>query len=263
MPALRLLRAGAAVSRPVSSEAPIRVEGLCKRFRDRQRGTFDAVSDLSFSCERGEIFGLLGPNGAGKTTALRLLATVLTPSAGRALVGGFDTRRQPKRVRAHIGFLSSDTGLYDRFTARETLRFFGRINRLGRRETDVRIAELSDWLGMADFLDRRVSGYSSGMRQKLSIARSLMHAPEVLIFDEPTAGLDVATARGVLDFVQSFRRRGGTVVLSTHVMRVAETACDRIGIIHAGRLRALGTLAELRTAHGRHDLEDIFFEVTG
>jgi len=260
MPALRLLGATPAVTGPAPSEAAVRAEGLGKRFRDRRRGAFDAVADLSFSCARGEIFGLLGPNGAGKTTALRLLATLLAPSAGRAWVHGHDTRGDPEGARAHIGFLSSDTGLYDRFTARETLRFFGRINRLGRRKSDGRIAELSDWLGMDDFLDRHVAGYSSGMRQKLSIARSLMHAPEVLVFDEPTAGLDVATARGVLDFVQDFRARGGSVILSAHVMRVAERACDRIGIIHKGRLRALGTLGELQTTYGHDDLEDVFFE---
>jgi sodium transport system ATP-binding protein len=235
---------------------------LIKVFRTRRRD-IRAVDGLSFSCQKGEIFGLLGPNGAGKTTTLRMLATILTPTFGRATVLGFDTCLAPGQVREHIGFLATETGLYDRFTARETLRFFGRINRIPEREIEQRTEEIFAMLDLSPLADRRVGTFSTGEKQKLSLARSIIHNPPVLIFDEPTFGLDVMAARTVVETIALFRDQGRTVLLSTHVMPVAEKLCDRIGILYGGQLLALGTLAELKDRFSSDDLEEIFFAAVG
>jgi len=240
------------------SEVMVEARRLCKVFPTR-KGPVQAVDDLSFSCEKGEIFGLLGPNGAGKTTALRMLATILTPTSGEAVVAGFDTRREPERVRERIGFLATETGLYDRFTARETLRFFGRINKISEEEIRRRSSEIFERLDLVRLADRRVGTFSTGERQKLSLARSILHDPPVLILDEPTFGLDVMAARAVVDTVRAFRDEGRTILFSTHIMDLASKLCDRIGILHRSRLRALGTLAELKARFGKDDLEEVFF----
>ncbi len=231
---------------------------LVKVFPSR-RGEVRAVDGVSFSCERGEIFGLLGPNGAGKTTTLRMLATILTPTSGSAAVAGFDVRAQPDEVRKNIGFLATETGLYDRFTARETLRFFGRINRLSDQEIERRSNELFEMLELTGLADRRVGTFSTGERQKLSLARALIHDPPVLILDEPTFGLDVMAARAVVDAIRMFKEQGRTIILSTHIMRIAEKLCGRIGILYRGRLHALGTLDELKARFSAPDLEEAFF----
>ncbi|UCF10936.1 MAG: ABC transporter ATP-binding protein [Candidatus Bipolaricaulota bacterium] len=235
---------------------------LGKRFRSRT-GDVHAVDGVSFSVRPGEIFGLLGPNGAGKTTTLRMLATILTPSSGSASVVGHDIRTAPAKVRAVIGFVATETGLYDRFTARETLRFFGRIVRLPEAELERRANEAFELLQMAPIVDRRVGTFSTGEKQKLSLARSIIHDPPVLILDEPTYGLDVMAARAVTDTVRLLREQGRTILLSTHIMRVAEKLCDRIGILHRGRLLSVGTLAELEGRYGSRDLEEIFFAAVG
>ena len=240
------------------SEVMVEARRLCKVFPTR-KGPVQAVDDLSFSCEKGEIFGLLGPNGAGKTTALRMLATILTPTSGEAVVAGFDARREPERVRERIGFLATETGLYDRFTARETLRFFGRINKISEEEIRRRSSEIFERLDLVHLADRRVGTFSTGERQKLSLARSILHDPPVLILDEPTFGLDVMAARAVVDTVRAFRDEGRTILFSTHIMDLASKLCDRIGILHRSRLRALGTLAELKARFGKDDLEEVFF----
>ncbi len=244
------------------SEILVAADGLTKTFTSR-RGTIDAVVDVSFECPAGQIFGVLGPNGAGKTTTLRMLATILTPTAGTATIAGFDVRTQPGEVRERIGFLATETGLYDRFTARETLRFFGRINNLSPEEIRVRSDEIFETLDMAALADRRVGTFSTGEKQKLSLARSILHDPPVLILDEPTFGLDVMAARTVVETIGLFREQGRTILLSTHIMRVAEKLCDRIGILYRGRLRALGTLEELAARFGGEDLEEVFFAAVG
>jgi len=244
------------------SETMIEARGLTKFFRTRREKVL-AVDRLSFSCQKGEIFGLLGPNGAGKTTTLRMLATILTPNAGSAAVAGFDTRTAPGRVRSNIGFLATETGLYERHTAWETLNFFGRINKLSAEEIKNRAEKILDMLGLSSLADRRVGTLSTGERQKLSVARSLIHDPPVLIFDEPTYGLDVMAARTVIDTVRLFRQQGRTILLSTHIMRVAEKLCDRIGILYRGRLHALGTIPQLREQFGQEDLEEVFFTAVG
>ncbi len=244
------------------SEILVAAKGLTKRFNSR-RGAIDAAVDVSFECPAGQIFGLLGPNGAGKTTTLRMLATILTPTEGTAAIAGFDVRTQPGEVRERIGFLATETGLYDRFTARETLRFFGRINNLTSEEIRSRSDEIFAMLDMSELADRRVGTFSTGEKQKLSLARSILHDPPVLILDEPTFGLDVMAARTVVETIGLFREQGRTIILSTHIMRVAEKLCDRIGILYRGRLHALGTLEELTDRFGGEDLEEIFFSAVG
>lgn len=236
---------------------------LTKLFRVKRRGEIRAVDDVSFACEPGRIYGLLGANGAGKTTTLRMLATLLAPSHGSATVAGFDVAKEPSKVRARVGFLAASTALYGRLTARETIAYFGRLNGMDDARIAVRTAQLAEELGMGDFLDRRADTFSTGMKQKTSIARTLVHDPEVLILDEPTLGLDVMAARGIVRFVRECRARGKTVIYSTHIMSEVEKLCDRVGIIHGGRLLAEGTLDELRERHGERDLEEIFVKVAG
>jgi len=240
------------------SDVLVSAAGLTKVFRTRKR-TVTAVDGVSFECSAGEIFGLLGPNGAGKTTTLRMLATILTPTSGTASIAGYDVGTQPGKVREQIGFLATETGLYDRFTARETLRFFGRITGLSDEEIRRRSDDIFDTLDMRSLADRRVGTFSTGEKQKLSLARSILHDPPVLILDEPTFGLDVMSARTVVETVRLFREQGRTILLSTHIMRIAEKLCDRIGILFKGRLHALGTLQELTDQYGGADLEEAFF----
>jgi sodium transport system ATP-binding protein len=234
---------------------------LTKLFHDKKRGEVRAVDSVSFSCQPGQVFGLLGVNGAGKTTCLRILGTILQPSAGTASVGGFDVLREPERVRANIGFLSTATALYARLTAQEAVEYFGRLHGLPESTLQSRIDALFGTLEMNEFRHRRCDQLSSGMKQKVSIARTLVHDPPVMIFDEPTHGLDVLSARTVVNFVQDCRARGKTVLFSTHVMREAEKLCDRIAVIHQGRILAEGTLEELRQRTGAHDLDDVFIRL--
>lgn len=236
---------------------------LCKSFRDKKRGDIRAVENVSFTCKPGEIYGLLGANGAGKTTTLRILATILAPSSGTANVAGFDVVREPQKVRAHVGFLSTATALYDRLTAAETVEYFGQLFGLDAPTIERRTNELFKALDMEEFRDRRCAKLSTGMKQKVSIARTLIHDPPVMIFDEPTNGLDVMAARSITDFIRQCRDRGKTVIFSTHVMTEVEKLCDRIGIIHAGKMRTEGTLDELRQNYRKDSLEEIFVEVSG
>ena len=239
----------------------IEARSLTKVFQGKKRGAVRAVDGVSFHCEPGRIYGLLGANGAGKTTTLRLLATILTPTAGGATVAGFDVVAEPEKARASLGFLSTATALYGRLTAREFVEYFGRLHGLEEQVLQARVKALFDRLEMNEFGDRRCDSFSTGMKQKTSIARVLVHDPPVMIFDEPTTGLDVMTARTIISFIRECRERGKTVIFSTHVMTEAEKLCDRIGIIHSGRLLAEGTLQELRARSGIEDLEDIFVGV--
>jgi sodium transport system ATP-binding protein len=234
---------------------------MVKRFHDRKRGSVCAVDGVSFACRPGEIYGLLGANGAGKTTLLRILATILAPTEGVAIVAGFDVTKDPQMVRSRVGFLSTATALYGRLSAQEMVEYFGRLHGLDEAALRQRIDELFTRLDMNEFRDRRCDRLSSGMKQKVSIARTLVHDPSVMIFDEPTSGLDVMAARAIVAFIRECRDSGKTVVFSTHVMSEAEKLCDRIGIIHDGRLLAEGALAELRARFAIQDLEDLFVKV--
>jgi len=238
----------------------IEVDGLVKVFHDRKRGEVRAVDGICFEVNPGEIFGLLGLNGAGKTTTLRMLATILTPTAGTAKVDGYDIRENPVEVRRRVGFLTGDTGLYHRLTPRELLSYFGELYGMDRKKINDRIEELSTLLDMEGFLDVKIDKLSQGMKQKTSIARTLMHDPQVLLLDEPIKGLDVLTSLNIIEFIRNSKRMGKTIIFSTHVMREAERLCDRIGIIHEGRIIKVGTLEGWRQETGLHDLEDIFVE---
>ena len=239
----------------------IEAQQLRKVFRDKKRGEVRAVDGVSFHCKPGQIYGLLGANGAGKTTTLRMLATILQPTTGTAKVAGHDVVQEPDQVRTKVGFLSTATALYGRLTAREMVEYFGRLNGMENGILRQRIDEIFTRLEMNEFGDRRCEKLSTGMKQKVSIARTIVHDPPVMIFDEPTVGLDVMTARTIVHFVRECRDRGKTVIFSTHVMSEAEKLCDTIGIIHNGKLLAEGTLAELRARFGLEDLEDIFVKV--
>ncbi|MES2692371.1 MAG: ATP-binding cassette domain-containing protein [Verrucomicrobiota bacterium] len=241
----------------------IEANGLTKTFKDKKRGEIHAAEDVSFRVQPGQIYGLLGANGAGKTTTLRMLATLLQPTRGSATVAGFDVMRDPAKVRANVGFLAASTALYGRLTAREMIAYFGRLNGLSGAQIKARTQKLSDELDMDEFMDRRCEKFSTGMKQKTSIARTLVHDPAVMIFDEPTLGLDVMAARTIVRFVRDCRDQGKTVIYSTHVMSEVEKLCDVIGIIHGGRLLAEGTLAELRARYGEQDMEEIFVKVVG
>jgi len=241
----------------------IQVRNLSKTFADPKRGALRAVDGVSFEVREREIFGLLGPNGAGKTTTLRLLATVMSPTGGTALVGGHDIVRQSGEVRKQIGFLSGDMGLYHRLTPREILRFFAELHGLNGAALRDRIRQMVALLQMESFADTKVDQLSTGMRQKVAIARTLIHDPPILILDEPASGLDVPTARVIEEFILEARRAGKCILLSTHVMEEAEYLCDRIAVIHQGKLRISGTMEELRAATGKQRLREIFLALLG
>jgi len=241
----------------------IEARGLTKIFSGKKRGEIKAVDAVTFHCEPGEIYGLLGANVAGKTTTLRMLATILRPTSGTAVVAGYDVLADPQNVRRRVGFLSMATALYGRLTAREMVEYFGRLNGMDGEGLRHAVDEIFSILKMEEFSQRRCDKLSTGMKQKVSIARTLVHDPLVMIFDEPTAGLDVMTARTVLDFVRTCRSRGKTVIFSTHIMSEAAKLCDRIGIIHDGSILAEGTLKELQRRYETADLEEIFVQVVG
>jgi sodium transport system ATP-binding protein len=236
---------------------------LSKVFQDKKRGAIKAVEGVSFRAEPGKIYGLLGANGAGKTTTLRMLATILKPTAGTAVVAGHDIVQAPEKVRHNVGFLSTATALYARLSAQEMVEYFGRLHGLDDAALKSRIDDIFGRLEMNEFRDRRCDKLSTGMKQKVSIARTLVHDPPVMIFDEPTIGLDVMTARTIVQFIRECRTRGKTVIFSTHVMSEVEKLCDTIGIIHNGKLLAEGSLEELRTRYKETDMEEIFVKVVG
>ncbi len=241
-----------------SAIPPICVRGLTKVFYDEARGELRAVDNVDFDCRHGEVFGLLGANGAGKTTTLRMLATILRPTAGHASLMGHDILDEPEAVRRSLGFSSSTTALYPRLTARETLEFFARVNGLSEQDVPGRVQQLIERFGIGEYADARVDKLSQGMRQKVSLARTVAHDPPVLIFDEPTVGLDVLNALEMHRLILELRAESKAILFSTHIMSEAEKLCDRIAIIHRGKIHACGTLSELRAATGQHYLEDIF-----
>ncbi len=239
----------------------IHVENLSKSFTDLKRGRVSALSGVTFDVRPGEIFGLLGPNGAGKTTCLRILSTVLKPTGGKAMVAGYDVAKHPALVRANIGFMSGNTGIYDRMTAWEMVEYFGRLYGIPEVALQDRLDQIFTTLQMHEIRDLLGSKMSTGMKQKVSIARTIIHDPPVLIFDEPTSGLDVLVARAVLKAIESLREQGKCIIFSTHIMREVEKLCDRIAIIHRGRILAIGTRAELEAAHRQPDMEELFFDL--
>lgn len=239
----------------------IQAEHLRKVFSLPKGKTVEAVVDASFYVDDGEVLGLLGPNGAGKTTLLRMLGTIIEPTSGTCVIAGVRADESPEAVRHKIGFLSGNTKLYGRLTAREVLRYFGRLYGLTDKHIATRTDELSSMLGMGKLLDRRCDSFSTGQAQKVSIARAIVHDPQVLILDEPTLGLDIMTSKTILDFIIDARGKGCSIIFSTHYMTEAELLCDRVGLIHAGSILAMGTKEKLYEQTGKDNLKDAFLSM--
>lgn len=237
----------------------IEVKNLSKQFKK-----VNAVDNISFTVNEGEIVGLLGENGAGKTTTLRMLATMLKPTGGTAVINGFDIIQEPSKVRGNIGILfGGEVGLYDRLTAKENIKYFAELNGMSKEATEKSIEYLSNMLEMNEYLNRRVGKFSRGMKQKVAIARSIVHEPGVMLFDEPTAGLDVTASRIVQDFILKCRQEKKAIVFSSHSMSEVEKLCDRIVIIHKGRILETGTVDDLKSKYNSDDMEDIFMRLVG
>ncbi|MEQ9399565.1 MAG: ATP-binding cassette domain-containing protein [Longimicrobiales bacterium] len=234
----------------------IRFQGLTKRY-----GALTAVRDLSLEVRPGEVYALLGPNGAGKTTALRCLATLLAPSDGSVSVGGADAATHPLEVRRRIAFLAASMGLYERLTARELVAYFGRLHGLEGARLEERLDGLVDLFGLADFAHRYCGTLSTGQRQRVSLARALVHDPPALILDEPTLGLDVLSGRTIYDFILRERERGKAVLFSTHQMEEVSLLADRVGVLASGRLVAEGTVAEILERTGAPNLARAFLDL--
>lgn len=226
-----------------------------------KKNTKVAVDHLSLTAHRGEIYGLLGPNGAGKTTTLRCIATIIKPTEGEIYVAGHEVQKEAEEVRKNIGFLTSDIKLDPQFSPDYMFDFFGRLHDVPKDILKQRKEELFTYFGINEFAHKQIKDLSTGMKQKAAIAVSLVHNPDIVIFDEPTNGLDIVTARSVTDYLKKLRDEGKLVIVSTHIMSEAEKLCDRIGIIIDGSKVAEGTLKELLEETHTEDLEDAFFEL--
>ena len=235
--------------------------GSRRHSRPDSSGSIVAVDDLSFDVAAGEVYGLLGPNGAGKTTTLRILATLLDADSGSATVAGHDVVKEPEAVRSVIGVVNGGMGLYDRLSGREILHYFGALYGMTTAAVEARIAVLDPLLQLGDTLSRRAGGFSTGMKQKIVIARAVIHDPPVIFFDEATSGLDVVARRAVVDFVRDYPSKGRAVVYSTHVMSEVEELCDRASIIYRGRKIAEDSVDELKRSNGSNSIEEAFFRL--
>jgi sodium transport system ATP-binding protein len=239
----------------------IEVQGLTKTYLDKARGSVLAVDNLSLQCGYGEIVGLLGPNGAGKTTTLRMLSTVLEPTGGQARVAGFDIKSEALNVRKNLGFLTGGTGLYGRLTPMEIMKFFGRLHEM----PDSSIRERSEYLTrvfeIESFRNSHCDKLSTGQKQRVNLARTLLHNPPVIILDEPTAGLDIISSKTILDFIRQAKKEGKCILFSTHYLTEAELLCDRVAIIHRGKILECDTLVALKAKTGQERLVDLFFHL--
>lgn len=241
------------------SQALIETQNLIKRFGDKL-----AVDDVTFQVNGGEIFGFLGPNGAGKSTTIRMIVGLLRPTSGSVRVAGYDVVSQPIQAKAACGYVPDEPNLYAKLTGREQLRFVADLYSIDKAQAARRVEELLRILDLVDAGDDTTDSYSHGMRQKTSTACALVHDPRVLILDEPTVGLDPRSARVMKDILRQMADRGATVMLSTHILEIAQNMCDRIAIINKGRLIAMGSMDELRAmSSGENSLEDIFLSLTG
>lgn len=220
-----------------------------------------AVDGLSFRVREGQIYGLLGPNGAGKTTTLRMLSGLMAPTSGTARIGGYDVTTHVGDVKRVIGFLTANTGLYQRLTARELLVYFGQLHRMSADQATARADHLIEWLGIGDFVNLRCGALSTGQKQRVNIARALVADPPILIMDEPTLGLDVLSNRIILEYIKRERDQGKTIILCTHYLDEAEGMCDQIGLLHDGKLVAEGDLESLRSLSGEERLSSIFLKL--
>lgn len=233
----------------------IEVKGLSKHYHLNKKAQKEfnttekkaiAVDDISFNCLPGRVFSLLGPNGAGKTTTLRIIASILKPTQGDVKVCGLDIVKNQLEAQRKIGFLTGSTGLYERLTPNELILYFGKLYGVENTMITKRKSELYELLDMHDFQDKRIGKLSTGMRQKVSIARTMIHDPEVVIFDEPTSGLDVITAESIIQLIKSCKEQGKTVIFSSHIMSEVELLCDDLAIIHKGKLKFSGSMTEFR-----------------
>ncbi len=231
----------------------------------KKYGKFTAVDGVDLEVPRGELFGFLGPNGAGKTTTLRMIAGILQPTSGSVRLGGHDVIKEPMKAKARLGFIPDRPYIYDKLTGAEFLRFVAGLYGMRGPELDHRISELLHLFDLSEWADSVVESYSHGMRQKLIISSAFVHKPEVIIVDEPMVGLDPKAARILKDLFREYVERGNTIMMSTHTLEVAESLCDRIAIIQAGKIRAMGTMDDLRrdAASGAAGLEEIFLRLTG
>ena len=237
----------------------VEIMNLTKKFKKTT-----AVDKVSFTIESGEIVGLLGENGAGKTTTLRMLATMLKATEGTAKINGYDIVQEPEKVRGQIGILfGGEVGLYDRLTARENIEYFAELNGMDKDKTRKRIDDLARILEMNDYMNKRVGKFSRGMKQKVAIARSIVHNPSVMLFDEPTAGLDVTASRIVQDFIMKCKKDNKAILFSSHSMEEVERLCDKIVIIHKGRILEEGTVNGLKEKYHMDNMEDIFMSLVG
>lgn len=237
----------------------LKVNNLTKKFKDTV-----VVDNISFQVNEGEIVGLLGENGAGKTTTLRMISTMLNITSGDVDVNGVSAQKEPDKVRKEIGILfGGDVGLYDRLTGRENIKYFADLFGMNGLDSAKRINELANDFGMNDYIDKRVGKFSRGMKQKVSIARSIVHSPSVMLLDEPSTGLDVRATRVIHQFIRKCKEEGKTILFSSHSMAEVEKLCDRIVIIHKGKLIEEGTIAQLKEKYNNDDLEEVFISLIG
>jgi len=239
----------------------IHVRDLRKAYQELQTGEFVALDSISFDAMPGQIFGLLGPNGAGKTTALRILSTVLKPTSGTVSVNGFSVLTEPDQVRHQIGFVSTNTAIYDRMTAWELVRYFGQLYGIAEETLQLRMEHLFERFQMNEIRNTLGSKMSTGMKQKVSIVRAMIHNPPVLIFDEATSGLDILVAREVLRTVEQVRDNGKCVIFSSHIMSEVRRLCDQVAILNRGKILAQGSVKELAEQYQQDDLEELFFQL--
>lgn len=244
-------------SEPVGPTEQIRVQGLNKSFQQGE-ARVQAVRDLSFSVQQGEVFGLLGPNGAGKTTTIRMILGLIAPDSGYAAINGVRSDQHPEQIKQWIGFVSANTGLYQWLTSRETLLFFASIYGLEADEAEARVEEVADQLSMQAFLDQRCGLLSTGQAQRVNLAKAMIHQPPIVLLDEPTLGLDVVGSQVVFDYLQLLKEQQCAVILSTHRLEQAQRICDRLGLMNRGEMKLEGRWTEIGNATGCESLVDLF-----
>jgi ABC-2 type transport system ATP-binding protein/sodium transport system ATP-binding protein len=243
------------------SETMIQVDGLTKIFPLPQGKELVAVDNVTFEVHAGEVYGLLGPNGAGKTTTLRMLLGLLSPTRGEARIGGFSSTRSPDEVKRRVGLVAANAGVYQWLSAREMLMCFADLYGMPQREARVELEKLAELLDFTELLDRRCGALSTGQKQRVQLARALIHRPPVMLLDEPTLGLDVIATQVVTGYISYLRSQGKAVIISTHYLDEAQRLCDRFGLVHRGRLVVEGTLAELRERTGVDSLVEMFLQL--
>lgn len=241
----------------------IEIEHLTKIFNRNKKNEVIAVNNVTLSVNNGEIFGILGPNGAGKTTTLRIIATILVPTSGTVSVGGYSVVDDAEKVRKNIGFLTGETKLYDRLTVKETFNYFGRLYNIEEAKLQKRVEYLLVMLDLNEEKNRRIADLSDGMKQKVSLGRTIIHNPNNLILDEPLTGLDILARRAMTNFIKDAKKQNNAIVFSTHVMSEAEELCDRIAIIHKGKILSIGEKEALKKEYNCSTLEEIFVKLTG